>query len=74
MTYRVKEIFYTLQGEGTHAGRAGGVLPVHQLQPVDRPGKGSRSRGLPVLRHRLRGHGRAGRGTFRDAQETWLRR
>ena len=21
MTYRVKEIFYTLQGEGTHAGR-----------------------------------------------------
>ncbi|HLI52958.1 MAG TPA: 7-carboxy-7-deazaguanine synthase [Acidimicrobiales bacterium] len=22
MTYRVKEIFYTLQGEGTHAGRA----------------------------------------------------
>ena len=22
MTYRVKEIYYTLQGEGTHAGRA----------------------------------------------------
>ena len=73
MTYRVKEIYYTLQGEGTHTGRAGRVLPVHQLQPVDRAGTGPGPRGLPVLRHRLRGHGRARRGAFRDAQETWLR-
>ena len=37
MTYRVKEIFYTLQGEGSPRRPASGVLPVHQLQPVDRP-------------------------------------
>ena len=49
MTYRVKEIYYTLQGEGTHTGRADCVLPVHQLQPVDRAGTGPGTCGLPVL-------------------------
>ena len=68
MTYRVKEIFYTLQGEGTHAGRAGRVLPV---QPAATCGPGGRrtahARDLPVLRHRLRRHRRPGRRPFADA-------
>ena len=38
VAYRVKEIFYTLQGEGAQAGRPGRVLPVRRLQPVDRAG------------------------------------
>ena len=37
MTYSVKEIFYTLQGEGAQRRHAGGVLPLCRLQPVDRP-------------------------------------
>ena len=37
MTYAVKELFYTLQGEGANAGRPGGLLPVRRLQPLDRP-------------------------------------
>ena len=46
MTYTVKEIFYTLQGEGTHAGQAGGLLPLLRLQPLDGARGGSRDRDL----------------------------
>ena len=37
MTYKVKEIFYTLQGEGTHAGRPAVFCRFSFVQPVDRP-------------------------------------
>ena len=53
-------------GRGHPRRAAGGVLPVHRLQPVDRPGAGPGPRDLPVLRHRLRRHRRAGRGPVRD--------
>ena len=36
MSYKVKEIFYTLQGEGAHAGRAAVFCRFSSLQPVDR--------------------------------------
>ena len=35
MTYAVKEIFYTLQGEGANAGRPAVFLPLCWLQSVD---------------------------------------
>lgn len=37
MTYSVKEIFYTLQGEGGECGETGGLLPLCGLQSVERP-------------------------------------
>ena len=43
MSYAVKEIFLTLQGEGAHAGRRGGVLPFLRLQSLERPRAGSRA-------------------------------
>ena len=46
MSYAVKEIFYTLQGEGAQAGRPR-VLPLRRLQPMVRSGKGPGLRGLP---------------------------
>ena len=61
---------YDLQGQGDllHPARGGnqcgagrGVLPVHQLQPVDRTGERPSPRYLPVLRYRLRRHRRTGR-------------
>ena len=42
MSYAVKEIFLTLQGEGGQAGRRGGVLPLRRLQPVERARAGPR--------------------------------
>ncbi len=56
--YAVKEIFYTLQGEGANAGSRRRVLPLCRLQSVVRPRAGSRHRRLPVLRHRFRRHRR----------------
>ena len=44
VTYAVKEIFYTLQGEGAQRRPAGGVLPLRRLQPLDRPRGGPRAR------------------------------
>ena len=52
-------------GRGHPRRAGGGVLPVHQLQPVDRAGKRPPPRDLPVLRHRLRRHGRPRRGPVR---------
>jgi len=37
VSYAVKEIFLTLQGEGAHTGRAAVFLPVFRLQPLERP-------------------------------------
>ena len=54
MSYAVKEIFYTLQGEGAQRRPAGGVLPLRRLQPVDGREEDRATRRLPVLRHRLR--------------------
>ena len=42
MTYAVKEIFYTLQGEGAQRRTARGVLPLRRLQPLDRARGGPR--------------------------------
>ena len=36
MTYSVKEIFYTLQGEGANAGRPAVFCRFSGLQPVER--------------------------------------
>ena len=33
MTYQVKEIFYTLQGEGSHAGRRTGTAAKSEQRP-----------------------------------------
>ena len=38
MSYAVKEIFLTLQGEGAHAGRAGQEDPVEQARHVGERG------------------------------------
>ena len=46
MSYAVKEIFLTLQGEGGQAGPRGGVLPLRRLQPVVRPRGGPRRRAV----------------------------
>ena len=45
MSYSVKEIYYTLQGEGVHAGRAGRVPALRGLQPVDGPRGGPQGLG-----------------------------
>ena len=58
MTYAVKEIFYTLQGEGANTGRPAVFCRFAGLQPLDGPRAGSGERRLHVLRHRLRGHRR----------------
>ena len=63
--YAVKEIFYTLQGEGANAGPRRRVLPLCRLQSVVRPRAGSRDRRLPILRHGFRRHGRRGRRQVR---------
>ena len=65
MTYRVKEIFYTLQGEGTHAGRPAVFCRFTSCNLWTGREKDRAPRGLPVLRHRLRRHRRAWRGPVR---------
>lgn len=45
MTYSVKEIFYTLQGEGAQAGMLAVFCQLCWLQPLERP------RGRPRRRH-----------------------
>ena len=69
MTYTVKEIFYTLQGEGAQRRAARGLLPLLRLQPLERAREGSRDGGVHVLRHRLRRHRRPDGGKFRSAGE-----
>jgi 7-carboxy-7-deazaguanine synthase len=42
MSYQVKEIFYTLQGEGANAGRPAVFCRFRRLQPLVRPRAGPR--------------------------------
>ncbi len=66
MSYAVKEIFLTLQGEGAHAGRAAVFCRFSRLQPLERPRAGPRHRHLQILRHRFCRHRRhAGRALCR---------
>ena len=46
MSYAVKEIFYTLQGEGAQHRAPRRLLPVRRLQPVDGPRAGPRDRAI----------------------------
>ena len=61
MTYAVKEIFYTLQGEGANAGRPAVFCRFAGCNLWTRPRGRSGRGGLPVLRHRFRRHRRPGR-------------
>ena len=65
MSYAVKEMFLTLQGEGVNAGRARGVRALRRLQSVVGARAGPRDRGVPLLRHRFRRHRRRGRRQVR---------
>ncbi len=49
MSYAVKEIYYTLQGEGAQTGRAGGLLPLCRVQSLVRTRAGSRVGNLQIL-------------------------
>ena len=49
--YTVKEIFYTLQGEGAQAGMSCGVSALHGLQSLDGTRAGPCARSLHVLRY-----------------------
>ena len=71
MTYAVKEIFYTLQGEGANTGRPAvfcrfAGCNLWTGREADRAG-----RHLPVLRHRLRRHRRARRRQVRRCRGRW---
>ena len=55
VTYTVKEIFYTLQGEGVNAGRPAVFCRFAGCNLWTRARGRPRHRRLPVLRHRLRG-------------------
>ena len=58
MTYTVKEIFYTLQGEGAHAGRPAVFCRFAGCNLWTGREEDRARRDLPVLRHRLRRHRR----------------
>ncbi len=51
LTYTVKELFLTVQGD--NISRVA-VFSLCRLQLVVRTGRGSGTRSLPILRHRLR--------------------
>jgi hypothetical protein len=52
--YAVKEIFYTLQGEGANTGTPGGVLPLRGMQPVVGARGGQGFGHLQLLRYGFR--------------------
>src|SRR3989344_4450588 len=58
-------------GRGRPGRPASRVLPLRRLQPLARTGARPRQGRLHFLRHRLRGHGRAGRGPLRGRR--WAR-
>ena len=70
MSYAVKEIFYTLQGEGANAGRPAVFCRFAGCNLWTRPRGGPGRRGLPVLRHRFRGDRRPGRRQVRRRPTT----
>ena len=62
LSYAVKEIFLTLQGEGAHAGRAAVFCRFSGCNLWSGREQDRATRDLPVLRHRFRRHRRhAGR-------------
>ena len=56
--YAVKEIFYTLQGEGANAGTPAVFCRFAGCNLWSGREAGPRQRGLPLLRHRIRRHRR----------------
>jgi hypothetical protein len=64
VTYSIKEIFYTLQGEGAHAGRPAVFCRFSGCNLWTGREK-TAPRHLPVLRHRLRRHRRRNGGKFK---------
>ena len=79
MSYQVKEIFHTLQGEGAQSGTRRRLLPLCRLQSLVGPRRRPRNGALPVLRHGFRRHRRRRRRKIRiargsgaaDCRETW---
>ncbi len=61
MTYSIKEIFYTLQGEGAHAGRPAVFCRFSGCNLWTGRESDRADRRLPVLRHRFRRHRRRAR-------------
>ena len=69
MSYAVKEIFYTLQGEGANAGRPAVFCRFAGCNLWSGREEDRATRDLPLLRHRLRRHRRPGRRRFAPAGE-----
>ena len=67
--YAVKEIFYTLQGEGAHTGRAAVFCRFAGCNLWSGREARPRFRNLPVLRHRFRRYRRTGRRKVRFPEE-----
>jgi len=61
MTYAVKEIFYTLQGEGAQSGRAAVFCRFAGCNLWSGREEDRATGGVQVLRYRLRWHGWHGR-------------
>ena len=74
MSYAVKEIFYTLQGEGAHAGRPAVFCRFAGCNLWTGREAGPRQRGLPLLRHRLRRHRRHAAAASSPTPRRWPRR
>ena len=71
MSYAVKEIFLTLQGEGGQAGRPAVFCRFAGCNLWSGREQDRAERGLHLLRHRLRGHGRPGRRPLRRRRRPW---
>ena len=71
MSYAVKEIFYTLQGEGAHTGRPAVFCRFAGCNLWTGRESDRATGGLPVLRHRLRRHRWPRRRQVRDARPNW---
>ena len=71
MSYAVKEIFYTLQGEGANTGRPAVFCRFAGCNLWTGREEDRATRDLPVLRHRLRRHRRPRRRQVRDRRRRW---
>ena len=65
MSYAVKEMFLTLQGEGVNAGRRAVFVRFAGCNLWSGREQDRATRGLPLLRHRFRRHRRRGRRQVR---------
>ena len=68
MSYAVKEIFLTLQGEGGQAGRPAVFCRFAGCNLWSGREQDRAERGLHLLRHRFRRHGRTRAARFADAE------